>query len=107
MSDQEALASVIGSHIDLCLNLYPIKNKRLPIKKCDTCNHKDKVDCYYYKAADEVLSIIPQLDVYEQQVDLDIEISKKYTSSDQSDKLVKDIRENYKNRMQKALEDGK
>lgn len=65
MKDIEAVASIIKANISLCISCLEnnFKSKKLPISACTFCKHKKENECLFLRCAEELLKIIPLLDI--------------------------------------------
>lgn len=65
MKDIEAISSIVRVNMSLCIacleNDY--KNKKLPVSACTFCKHKEKIECLFDKCAEEILKVVPMLDI--------------------------------------------
>lgn len=65
MTDIEAVASIIRTSISLCVSCLEndYKNKFLPVSACSFCKHKEKDECLFDYCAEEILKVVPLLDI--------------------------------------------
>lgn len=69
MTDREAILSIINCYFNVCSNNYGKEDNGIGITPCTFCRYKELESvldylCWQHKIADNILEVIPQLDIY-------------------------------------------